>query len=92
MKTGASWKTSWRHHQRSAEQSTGIQEVNRAVTQMDAITQQNAVLVEQAAAAAESLREQAHGLAKAVSMFRLRAGSNAGAASAAQRTRLALAH
>ncbi|QGZ42589.1 methyl-accepting chemotaxis protein [Pseudoduganella flava] len=56
----------------SAEQSTGIAEVNRAVTMMDGITQQNAALVEEAAAAAESLREQAAGLAQAVGSFRLR--------------------
>uniref|UniRef100_UPI00037312ED methyl-accepting chemotaxis protein n=1 Tax=Herbaspirillum lusitanum TaxID=213312 RepID=UPI00037312ED len=55
----------------SQEQSTGIEEVNRAITQMDEITQQNAALVEQAAAAAESLQEQADLLAKAVSVFKL---------------------
>jgi len=55
----------------SQEQSTGIEEVNRAITQMDEITQQNAALVEQAAAAAESLQEQADVLAKAVSVFRI---------------------
>ena len=42
---------------------------------MDAITQQNAALVEQAAAAAESLQEQAQALGKAVSIFRLRAAA-----------------
>ncbi|WP_081768841.1 methyl-accepting chemotaxis protein [Herbaspirillum sp. RV1423] len=55
----------------SQEQSTGIEEVNRAITQMDEITQQNAALVEQAAAAAESLQEQAGLLAQAVSVFKL---------------------
>ena len=43
----------------SQEQSAGIEQVNQAVTQMDEVTQQNAALVEQAAAAAESLQEQA---------------------------------
>ena len=43
----------------SQEQSAGIEQVNQAVGQMDEITQQNAALVEQAAAAAESLQEQA---------------------------------
>ena len=57
----------------SVEQSTGIGEVNRAVAMMDDITQQNAALVEQAAAAAESLRDQAAGLSQAVGSFRLRA-------------------
>jgi len=45
--------------------------VTQAVSQMDEVTQQNAALVEEAAAAAESLEEQARGLVQAVSMFRL---------------------
>ena len=53
------------------EQSAGIEEINRAVTQMDEMTQQNAALVEQAAAAAQSLQDQAHHLAVAVSIFKL---------------------
>ncbi|MCW5296630.1 methyl-accepting chemotaxis protein [Herbaspirillum lusitanum] len=56
----------------STEQSTGIEEVNRAITQMDEVTQQNAALVEQAAAAAQSLQEQAGKLAQVVSVFKLR--------------------
>jgi methyl-accepting chemotaxis protein len=55
----------------SREQSIGIEEVNRAVGQMDEITQQNAALVEQAAAAAESMQDQAQSLAAAVSIFKL---------------------
>ena len=55
----------------SIEQSSGIDQVNQAVTQMDEVTQQNAALVEEAAAAAESLEEQANGLAQAVSVFKL---------------------
>ena len=55
----------------SAEQSTGIEEVNRAITQMDENTQQNAALVEQAAAAAQSLQEQAGKLTELVSVFNL---------------------
>ncbi len=55
----------------SREQSAGIDQVCLAVTQMDEVTQQNAALVEQAAAAAESLEEQAHGLAEAVAVFRV---------------------
>ncbi|WP_083444801.1 methyl-accepting chemotaxis protein [Herbaspirillum rhizosphaerae] len=62
----------------SQEQSTGIEEVNRAITQMDEITQQNAALVEQAAAAAESLQEQADLLTQAVSVFKLSAGEQPG--------------
>ena len=55
----------------SEEQSGGIDQVNRAVTQMDETTQQNAALVEQAAAAAQSLQEQASELSDAVSVFKL---------------------
>jgi methyl-accepting chemotaxis protein len=53
----------------SAEQSTGIEQVNEAITQMDGVTQQNAALVEEAAAAAASLQEQATTLAQLVSVF-----------------------
>ncbi|WP_332856428.1 methyl-accepting chemotaxis protein [Duganella sp. S19_KUP01_CR8] len=56
----------------SSEQSTGIEEVNKAIVQMDEVTQQNAALVEQAAAAAGSLQEQAANLAGVVAVFRLR--------------------
>jgi methyl-accepting chemotaxis protein len=55
----------------SLEQSTGIEQVNRAISQMDEVTQQNAALVEQAAAAAESLEEEADGLSAAVAVFRI---------------------
>jgi methyl-accepting chemotaxis protein len=55
----------------SAEQSSGIEQVNQAITQMDDATQQNAALVEEAAAATESLRDQANALAEAVGFFRL---------------------
>ncbi|MGY4830212.1 methyl-accepting chemotaxis protein [Sphaerotilaceae bacterium SBD11-9] len=57
----------------SSEQSDGIGQVNVAVTQLDQMTQQNAALVEQSAAAAESLKEQAKQLAQVVSTFRLAA-------------------
>ncbi|MFM0216607.1 MULTISPECIES: methyl-accepting chemotaxis protein [Paraburkholderia] len=55
----------------SVEQSTGIEQVNRAVSQMDEVTQQNAALVEQATAAAASLDEQAARLRATVRVFRL---------------------
>jgi len=55
----------------STEQADGIAEVNRAVGQMDDMTQQNAALVEQAAAAAASLHEQTVNLARAVSVFQI---------------------
>ncbi|SDC21224.1 methyl-accepting chemotaxis sensory transducer with TarH sensor [Cupriavidus sp. YR651] len=55
----------------AAEQSSGIDQVNVAVAQMDEVTQQNAALVEQAAAAAGSLEEQAQRLSDAVAVFRI---------------------
>jgi methyl-accepting chemotaxis protein-2 (aspartate sensor receptor) len=58
----------------SEEQSSGIDQVNRAVSQMDEVTQQNAALVEEAAAAAGSLQEQAERLAEAVAVFKVNAG------------------
>ena len=58
----------------SAEQSTGIDEINRAITQMDEVTQQNAALVEEAAAASQSLQEQASKLASVVGAFKLAHG------------------
>lgn len=54
----------------TSEQSRGIEEINRAVAQMDDVTQQNAALVEQAAAAATSLDDQARRLGVAVSAFK----------------------
>jgi ABC-type transporter Mla subunit MlaD len=54
----------------SQEQSSGIDQISTAVSQMDEVTQQNAALVEEAAAA-ESLEEQAGVLARAVSVFKL---------------------
>jgi methyl-accepting chemotaxis protein len=59
----------------STEQSQGIEQVNQAIAQMDETTQQNAALVEEAAAAAESLQDQAGSLAQAVSVFKLDGGS-----------------
>jgi methyl-accepting chemotaxis protein len=53
----------------STEQASGIDEVGKAITQMDEVTQQNAALVEEAAAAAESLKSQAQQLSKRVSTF-----------------------
>lgn len=55
----------------SREQSDGITQVNNAVTQMDEVTQQNAALVEEAAAAAGSLEEQTYRLSKAMEIFKL---------------------
>jgi aerotaxis receptor len=60
----------------SQEQSSGIEQVNQAVTQMDEITQQNAALVEEAAAAAESLQTQAAKLSELVGSFKLVQGQS----------------
>jgi methyl-accepting chemotaxis protein len=56
----------------SIEQIAGIEQANDAITQMDDVTQQNAALVEEATAAAESMREQSSNLTKTVSLFRLK--------------------
>ncbi len=75
----------------SEEQSTGIAQVGRAVTQMDEVTQQNAALVEQAAAAAASLQDQAGRLRDTVSAFRVAGGATAGSSVSVAATRLAAA-
>jgi len=59
----------------SREQSDGIGQINAAVTQLDQMTQQNAALVEESAAAAESLRDQSGRLSEAISVFRLKDGA-----------------
>jgi methyl-accepting chemotaxis protein len=58
----------------SAEQSAGIAQVNTSIIEMDSMTQQNAALVEEAAAAAQSLQDQAAELARVVSIFKLEEG------------------
>ncbi len=55
----------------TGEQSQGIEQISDAISQMDSVTQQNAALVEEAAAAAEALQQQAASLAEAVSVFKL---------------------
>ncbi|WP_334186603.1 methyl-accepting chemotaxis protein [Noviherbaspirillum sp.] len=55
----------------SDEQTAGIEQINQAITQMDQVTQQNAALVEEAAAASEAMQEQAGKLAQVVSVFKL---------------------
>ncbi|RQO82609.1 methyl-accepting chemotaxis protein [Acidovorax sp. FJL06] len=64
----------------SHEQSLGVSQVGEAVTQMDQVTQQNAALVEEMAAAASSLQNQAEDLVQVVSVFRLGADGGAGGA------------
>jgi methyl-accepting chemotaxis protein len=55
----------------SSEQATGVEEVNKALTQMDEVTQQNSALVEEATATAKTLDEQAHAMSEQVAFFRL---------------------
>jgi methyl-accepting chemotaxis protein len=61
----------------SHEQTLGIDQISEAIGQMDSITQQNAALVEEAAAASDSLQRQADNLVKVVSIFKLDGESNA---------------
>jgi methyl-accepting chemotaxis protein len=71
----------------SAAQSAGVKQVSQSVAQMDEATQQNAALVEESAAAAEMLRDQARQLVEAVAVFKMthvsaqRAGARANAGS-----------
>ena len=74
----------------SREQSAGIEQVNQAVSHMDQVTQQNAALVEQAAAAAAALDDQAMRLSQAVSVFKVGAAAAAPAAPKADKPRPAL--
>ena len=61
----------------SSEQSAGVAQVGEAITQMDRVTQQNAALVEESAAAAESLKGQAQQLVQSVAVFKLGQGEAA---------------
>jgi methyl-accepting chemotaxis protein len=63
----------------SKQQSDDILQVNQAIGQMDEVTQQNAALVEEATASAESMQDQAVKLARTVSVFKL-SGKNASVA------------
>jgi methyl-accepting chemotaxis protein len=74
----------------SSEQRTGIGHVNAAIGEMDGVTQQNAALVEQAAAAAASLRDQAASLSDMVGSFRLPAQPAAPGAELSRRGRAAV--
>jgi methyl-accepting chemotaxis protein len=68
----------------SQEQGAGIEQINQAIAQMDQVTQQNASLVEEAAAAAESMQDQARALTQVVSLFKL-GGGQVATASATRR-------
>jgi methyl-accepting chemotaxis protein len=73
----------------SQEQSAGIEQVNLSIIEMDSMTQQNAALVEEAAAAAQSLQDQASELAHVVSIFKLVEGEQAHVAAAPAAARAA---
>jgi methyl-accepting chemotaxis protein len=75
----------------SHEQSVGIEQVNEAVLQMDQNTQQNAALVEQAAAAAESLRGQTTELNNIVGVFELKTANHGSKEEAIEMVKRALA-
>ncbi len=59
----------------ASEQSSGIAQVNQAIANLDQMTQQNAALVEESAAAAQSMHDQAEQLARAVAVFRIQGGA-----------------
>jgi methyl-accepting chemotaxis protein len=61
----------------SEEQATGIEQINQALTQMDQVTQQNAALVEEAAAASASLHDQGRALSDLVAFFNLSSATHA---------------
>jgi methyl-accepting chemotaxis protein len=67
----------------SREQASGIEQVNKAITLMDDVTQQNAALVEQATAAAQALSEQALNLTRLIARYKVEDAGQAGAAGAA---------
>src|SRR5882762_8837006 len=69
----------------SREQASGIEQVNKAITMMDDVTQQNAALVEEASAAAQALTEQASNLTQLISRYRVGEGSAAEAPRVAAR-------
>jgi len=66
----------------SNEQATGIEQVGKALTQMDEVTQQNSALVEENAATAKTLENQAHAMDERVAFFRIAAGSDVAAPAA----------
>ena len=70
--------------QASQDQSVGIDQINQAVGQMDMVTQSNAALVEEAAAAAQALEHQAQGLVRAISVFKLGQGQQSQSPAALQ--------
>jgi methyl-accepting chemotaxis protein len=62
----------------SREQTSGIEQINGAIGEMDAMTQQNTALVEEASAAAQEMHDQAAALAAVVGLFKVNCGSDPG--------------
>jgi uncharacterized phage infection (PIP) family protein YhgE len=75
----------------SSEQRAGIEQVSGAIGQMDTMTQQNAAMVEEAAAIASSLQDQATGLAQAISAFQVESHDSVAGAPARTQGQLAYA-
>jgi len=75
----------------SSEQSAGVAQVGDAITQMDQATQQNAALVEQSAAAAQSLQQQARAMVASVSVFRTAPGDSTAVPEVAETAKAAVA-
>jgi len=73
----------------SGEQASGIEQVNKAITMMDDVTQQNAALVEQASAAAQALTEQAASLTQLIARYRVGDGAPQEPAAGASRAQAA---
>jgi methyl-accepting chemotaxis protein len=63
----------------SKEQASGVEEINRAITQMDQMTQQNGALVEESAAASRTLQDEAQGMYEKMSAFQIGEGGSGGA-------------
>lgn len=63
----------------SAEQSTGLEQISRALSQMDDVTQQNSALVEENSATAKTLQQQSHDMQTRIASFKLDGGAHAGA-------------
>ncbi len=74
----------------SREQSTGIEQVNQAIVEMERVTQKNVALVEEAGASAESLQAQTHELKNVVGIFKIKSAKNGTVAEATEMTRRAL--
>ncbi|MFN9726994.1 methyl-accepting chemotaxis protein [Acidovorax sp.] len=76
----------------ATEQTRGIDQINQAITELDSVTQQNAALVEEAAAAADSLNREASRMVQVVSVFKLQAGDETADPASARYAASGVAH